>query len=79
MNNRFLKVLSQIMLAVGLTLMAGGIASFFFPNVELRFFGNKVFAENDRVIWVIINAIIVLAGLILFQVARKKIGFSEIT
>jgi len=41
MNSKTKKVLGQVLLAIGLTLMIGGIASFFFSNVDLRFIDNK--------------------------------------
>lgn len=70
--NKRKRILGQILLAVGLTLTAGGIASFFFSNVELRFLGQKVFTQNARVLWIIVNSLIALSGLLLLHSSRKN-------
>ena len=70
--NKRKRILGQILLAVGLTLTAGGIASFFLSNVELRFLGQKVFTQNARVLWLIVNSLIALSGLFLLHSSRKN-------
>ncbi len=73
MKREHKKVLGLILTTVGLTLMAGGIASFFFSNVELRFFGNEVIAEKGRILWVIFYGLIGLTGIVFLRISGKRI------
>ncbi len=61
------RVLGQVLFAVGLTLALGGLASFAFANVELRFFGDLVTDSSARLIWVAVTALISLLGLLLWR------------
>ncbi len=61
------RVLGQVLFAVGLTLALGGLASFAFANVELRFFGDLVTDSIARLIWVAVTALISLLGLLLWR------------
>ena len=66
-----IRVLGQVLTAVGLTLAAGGIASFFWSNVELRFLGNILASERSRVVWIILNLAIAVVGATILRGARK--------
>lgn len=70
MNRRTQKVIGQVLLAIGLTLMVGGIASFLFSNIELRFFDYQVLGYQERLYWVIINFIIAAAGVVFLKFSR---------
>lgn len=45
------RVVGQVGAAVGATLAAGGIASFFWPKVELRLLGDVLTSERSRLVW----------------------------
>lgn len=66
-----IRVLGQVLTAVGLTLAAGGIASFLWSNVELRFLGNILASERSRVVWIILNLAIAVVGTTILRGARK--------
>ena len=65
------QVLGQVLTAVGLTLAAGGIASFFWSNVELRFLGNNLASDRSRLVWIILNMAIAVIGATILRGARK--------
>lgn len=66
-----IRVLGQVLTAVGLTLAAGGIASFFWSNVELRFLGNILASERSRLVWIILNLAVAGIGATILRGARK--------
>lgn len=66
-----MRILGQVLTAVGLTLMAGGIASFFWSKVELRFLDNIVGSDRSRLVWIILSLAIALAGITILRHARK--------
>lgn len=57
----------QVLLAVGVVLMLGGIASFVFPKVELRYFGNMASSVQARLIWVAVTLVIAVCGVALLR------------
>lgn len=65
-----LRICGQVLLAVGVTLAFGGLASFFFENVELRFLGSVIADEAGRKVWVIAYALLAAVGLILWRFAK---------
>lgn len=65
------RVLGQILTAVGLTLAAGGIASFLWSKVELRFLGNVLESDRSRTIWMVVALAISLSGIALLRGARR--------
>ena len=46
------RVTGQVLLAVGGVLALGGIASFVFPNVELRVWKRIVSTAEARLVWI---------------------------
>lgn len=70
--NKLIRTLGQIFTAVGLTLMAGGIASLLFQKVELRLFGRVVMDDHSRILWVAGFAWMALLGLLMIFLSRKK-------
>ena len=66
-----IRVLGQVLTAVGLTLAAGGIASFFWSNVELRFLGNILASERSRLVWISLNLALAVVGATILRGARK--------
>lgn len=61
------RTLGQILFAIGLTLALGGLASFAFANVELRFFDIVITLPEARVAWTLINGLIAAIGLLLWR------------
>lgn len=58
----------QVLLAIGVVLMLGGVASFIFPNVELRYFSNVASSVQARLIWIGVTLAIAACGLaVLFR------------
>ena len=68
---RGLAILGQVLTAVGATLAAGGIASFFWSKVELRFFGDILSTDRARLLWTIGNLVLALVGLMLLRRTRR--------
>lgn len=66
-----IRILGQVLTAVGLTLAAGGIASFFWSNVELRFLGNIMASERSRLVWILVNLAVAVVGATILRGARK--------
>jgi hypothetical protein len=66
------RIIGQILLAVGITLAIGGVASFLFEKVELRFLGNVITSESGRMIWVLVNVFLAGAGFYLWRASKKK-------
>lgn len=64
---RLRRTLGQVLFAIGLTLALGGLASFAFSNVELRFLDSLVVDFNARLTWIIVNAIFAGLGLLLWR------------
>ncbi len=67
-----MKTLGQILFAIGLTLLIGGVASFYFDNIELEFLNRNVNTESSRILWIIVNFIIALFGFLLMRFANIK-------
>ncbi len=67
-----LLIIGQVLLAVGVTLTLGGIASFFFEKVELRFLGNILVDEGSKKIWVFVNMILAGAGFFLLRSSKAQ-------
>lgn len=65
-----LRVVGQILLAVGFTLAAGGLASFLVGKVELRLLGNVITDEAGRVVWTVVNALLAGVGFVLWRYSR---------
>lgn len=65
------RIVGQVLTAVGATLAAGGIASFFWSNVELRFLGNIVASERSRMVWILVNLALAVVGAAILRGARK--------
>lgn len=61
------RTLGQILFAIGLTLALGGLASFAFANVELRFLNTLVVEPSARLVWTIGNTLIALVGIYLWR------------
>lgn len=70
--NKAVRTLGQIFMAVGLTLTAGGIASFHSDKVELLFFGKEVISEQARILWISAYSLLAILGLLLLFLSRKK-------
>lgn len=66
-----IRVLGQVLTVVGLTLAAGGIASFFWSNVELRFLGNILASDRSRMVWIVLNLAAAVVGATVLRGARK--------
>jgi len=67
------KSLGQIMTAVGGTLAAGGVASFFWSNVHLRLpGGGEVTTDEARLVWISVSAAVALAGTALLWGTRRE-------
>ena len=64
---RWKRVVGQVLLAVGGVLALGGLASFFFPKVELRFMSNIVSTPEARFAWVVVNTALAVVGLWLLR------------
>lgn len=69
--DKILKIVGQILLAIGITLTIGGISSFLFENVELRFI-DKIVNKNDRILWIIINIFIALIGFLVLYFSKRN-------
>ncbi len=67
-----MRILGQVLTAVGLTLTAGGIASFFWSKVELRFLGDILASDRSRLVWTILNLVIAVVGITILGHARKR-------
>ena len=68
-----MKTTGQILLAIGLTLSIGGIASLFWPdNVELDYWFGKINSEYGRLLWIVINLVIALIGFFLIRSVKSK-------
>jgi len=66
------RIIGQILLAIGITQAIGGVASFFFEKVELRFIGSIITNETDRIIWVIVNVSLACIGFYLWRASKIK-------
>lgn len=62
-----MKTLGQILLAIGLTLVIGGFASFYAENVELNFINRIIESKTARMTWVIVNSLIALIGILFIR------------
>lgn len=62
-----MKTLGQILLAIGLTLVIGGFASFYMENVELNFLNRIIESKTARMIWIIVNSLIALIGILFIR------------
>ena len=71
------RVTGQVLLAVGVVLFLGGVASFFLPNVELRYFGNVASTTEARVVWLGVTLTIAAAGLAMLSLRRVPDGSKE--
>ena len=69
--SKVIRILGQVLMAVGLTLAAGGIASFFWSNVELRFLDSIVASERSRLVWILVNLAVAGVGAGILLGARK--------
>ncbi len=68
-----MKTLGQILFAIGLTLLIGGVASYFCPdNVELDYWFGKINSEYGRLLWILVNLSIALIGFLLIRFANRK-------
>ncbi len=65
-----LRVVGQILLAVGSTLAVGGLASFLVGNVELRLLGYIITDEAGRVVWTVVNALLAGVGFGVWRYSR---------
>ena len=69
-----MKTLGQILFGIGLTLLIGGVVSYFWPdNVELDFWFGKINSEYGRLLWILVNLSIALIGFLLVRSANKKL------
>jgi len=66
------RIIGQILLAIGITLTIGGITSFLFEKVELRFLDNIITNETGRIIWIIANALLAFVGFYLLRSSKTK-------
>ena len=64
------RTLGQVLLAVGAILALGGLASFVFPNVELRALGSEVTSVRGRLTWVIGYGAMAIIGFGLLRLSR---------
>jgi hypothetical protein len=64
------RIVGQILVAVGAVLAAGGVLSFFWTNVELKFFKTPVASPQARITWVIVTLAVALLGLWLVRRSR---------
>jgi len=68
-----MKILGQILFAIGLALLIGGVASYFWPdNVELDYWFGKINSEYGRLLWILVNLSIALIGFLLIRSANRK-------
>ena len=68
-----MRTLGQILFGIGLTLLIGGIVSYFWPdNVELDYWFGKINSEYGRLLWVLANLSIALVGFLLIRYASRK-------
>ena len=67
-----MKTFGQILLAVGLTLVIGGIASFYLNNIQLDFLNRNIDSKSGRITWVIVNSLIALIGILFMRFANIK-------
>ena len=58
---------AQVLTAVYKILALGGLESFFFPKVELRFLSSIVSTSEVRIAWVVVNTALALVGLWLLR------------
>jgi hypothetical protein len=66
------RTVGQVLLAVGGVLALGGIASLFFPNVELRYFGNVVSSDQARLTWIAVTLVIAVSGIAVLRGGRGR-------
>ena len=64
------RTLGQVLLAVGAILALGGLASFVFPNVELRALGSEVTSVRGRLTWVIGYGAMAIVGFRIMRLSR---------
>ena len=68
-----MKTLGQILFAISLTLLIGGVVSYFLPdNVELDYWFGKINTEYGRLLWILVNLSIALIGFLLIWSANRK-------
>ena len=67
-----MKILGQILLAIGLTLVIGGFASFYVENVELNFLNRNIESKSARITWIIVNSLIALIGILFIRFSSVK-------
>ncbi|MCH7964398.1 MAG: hypothetical protein IH852_10735 [Bacteroidetes bacterium] len=67
-----MKIFGQILIGIGLTLLIGGIASFYFDNVELDYWFGKINSEYGRFLWILVNLSIALIGFSLIRFTNRK-------
>jgi hypothetical protein len=68
-----MKTLGQILFAIGLTLVLGGIASYFWPdNVSLDYWFGEISSEYGRHLWIVVNLFLAIIGYILIRFANRK-------
>ena len=67
-----MKTFGQILLAIGLTLVIGGIASFYLNNIQLDFLNRNIDSKSGRITWVIVNSLIALIGILFMRFASIK-------
>ena len=67
-----MKTLGQILLAIGLTLVIGGFASFYVDNVELNFLNRNIESKSSRITWIIVNSLIALIGILFIRFSSIK-------
>ncbi len=67
-----MKTLGQILLAIGLTLVIGGFASFYLENVELNFLNRIIESKSSRITWIIVNSLIALIGILFIRFSSVK-------
>ena len=68
-----MKTLGQIFFGIGLTLLIGGVVSYFWPdNVELDYWFGKINSKYGRLLWILVNLSIALIGFLLIRSANRK-------
>ena len=66
------RVTGQVLLAVGGVLALGGIASFVFPNVELRVWKRIVSTAEARLVWIAFNTTLAFVGLWMLRRSNRS-------
>ncbi len=69
---KWLRVAGQVLLAFGGVLALGGLASFVFPNVELRIWNRIVSTAEARLVWIAINTTLALVGLWMLRRSKRS-------